>query len=182
VLYIVVSFISVIQAVRLCPPSTSSLRKSTVHILQLHMSYLITGPSESFPSLLVLRAKVNADTVDTMPFVLWVSKLLALENVTQMSTTVIAHNLSAHHAQSPILLLSYSTGNRVPEGGPSTPRLKLVVRFIKWRVAGTAGIDAGVGGVLIIFAAARHLGPFLAENAELLWNRVLVSEYGCMKF
>ena len=103
-----------------------------------------------------------------MPLILRVPKLLALKNVTQVSATVVADNLSAHHAQSSILLLSHSPWHRIPEGGPSTPRFKLVVRFVKWRVASTASVDAGVGGVFVILAAAWHFGAFLAEDAELL--------------
>lgn len=103
-----------------------------------------------------------------MPLILRISKLLALENMTQMPATVIAHYLSAQHAQSPVLFLTHSTRYRIPERRPSAPRIKLVIRFVKWRVAGAAGVDAGVGGVLVVFAAAGHFGAFLAEDAKLL--------------
>ena len=47
---------------------------------------------------LILRAEVDADTVDTMPLVLGVAESLALENVSQVTSAVVANNLGPHHA------------------------------------------------------------------------------------
>jgi hypothetical protein len=91
----------------------------------------------SFPSpciqsfrLLILGAKVDADTVDAVPLVLGVTKALALENVPKMSTTVVAHNLRPHHAKTRVGSLTDCAGDSIPECRPSAARVKLVVRLV----------------------------------------------------
>jgi hypothetical protein len=108
-----------------------------------------------------------------MPVVLGIPKLLALENMPQMASAVIAHNLRPHHAQARIRPLSDRARYGIPEGGPSTTRVELVVCFVERGVAGRAAVDAGGGGVLVEFARAGHFGAFLAEDAEL-FCKVLV--------
>jgi hypothetical protein len=78
-----------------------------------------------------------------MPVILGISKLLALEDMPQMASAVIAHNLRPHHAEARVRSLSNSTWHGVPEGGPSTARVELVVCFVEGRVAGRAAVDAG---------------------------------------
>jgi hypothetical protein len=88
----------------------------TIHIL---LQFLLAfAPVQSLALLPILCAKIDADAVDTVPLVLGVSKLLALEDVSQMPPTVVAHNLCAHHAQPAILLLAHGARHRVPECGP----------------------------------------------------------------
>jgi hypothetical protein len=119
--------------------------------------------------LLLLRAKVDADAVHAMPLILWIAKLLALEDMPQMPTAVIAHNLRPHHAHSRVRPLSDRAGHGVPECGPAAARVELVVGLVQWRVAAGARVDAGVGVVLVEFAGAGGLGAFFAQDAELLW-------------
>lgn len=46
-----------------------------------------------------------------------------------------------------------------------------MVGFVEGRGAAAAGVDAGIRVVLVVFARARGLGAFLAEDAELLCGR-----------
>lgn len=86
----------------------------------------------------LLRRKVDAHTVNTVPLILWVPKSLALENVSQMPSAVVAHDLSPHHAQTRVRLLPDSVRERIPESRPSTPRIELVVGFVEGSVAPSA--------------------------------------------
>jgi hypothetical protein len=138
----------------------------TIHIL---LQFLLAfAPVQSLALLPILCAKIDADAVDTVPLVLGVSKLLALEDVSQMPPTVVAHNLCAHHAQPAILLLAHGARHRVPECGPPAARVEFVVRLVQRRVAPAARVDTRVGVVLVVGAGAGHLGAFFAEDAELL--------------
>jgi len=100
--------------------------------------------------------------------ILGVSKPLALENVTQMPSAVVAYNLGPHHAQTGVRLLANSVRECVPERRPSTPRVELVVGFVERSVTSRACVDAGVRVVLVQLAGAGSLGALLAEDAELL--------------
>jgi hypothetical protein len=120
----------------------------------------------SAQSLAPLRlTKVNTNTVHTVPLILRVPKPLALENMPQMPTAVIAHNLRP----STIRPLPNRVGQGVPERRPSAARVKFVVRFVERRFACGARVDAGGRVVLVVFAGAGVLGSLLAEDAELLW-------------
>lgn len=142
----------------------------------LHTSYFVHTPilnlRPPFPillaSALILRAKVNTDTVHTMSLVLWISKPLSLENMSQVTAAVVTHNLSAHHAQARVRLLSNSTGYGVPKRRPSAAGVELVVCFIERRIAAAAGVDAGVRVMLVVSAGTGGLGALFAEYAELL--------------
>lgn len=103
-----------------------------------------------------------------MPLILGVSKSLPFEDVPKMPSAVVAYDLRPHHAQPRIRLLTNSVRERIPERRPSTPRVELVVGFVEGRVAAGAGVDAGVGVVLVEFAGARSFGALLAQDAELL--------------
>jgi hypothetical protein len=83
-----------------------------------------------FHSLLLLRTKVDADTVHAMPLILWVAKLLALEDVSQMPAAVVTNNLRPHHTQTRVGSLANGTRNGIPKRRPSTARVKLVVRLV----------------------------------------------------
>ena len=68
---------------------------------------------------LILRGEVDRNAVYTMPLVLWIAKSLALENMSQMTSTVVAYNLRPHHAKTRVRLLSDGARDGIPEGGPS---------------------------------------------------------------
>jgi hypothetical protein len=102
-----------------------------------------------------------------MPLILGVPKLLPLENMSQMPSAVITHNLRPHHAERGIGFLPHSPRHSIPERRPSAPRVELVIRFVQRRVASRARVDACVWVVLIVCTAAGWLGALLAENAEL---------------
>lgn len=107
-----------------------------------------------------------------MPLVFGVSKPLALENMSQMPATVVAHDLGPHHAQTGIRSLANGVGHGVPKGWPAAARVELVVGFVEGRIAASACVDAGIGVVLVVGARARHLGALLAEDAELFYRSV----------
>lgn len=75
---------------------------------------------------LLLIAEVQRHRVDTVPLICRRRISLALENMTQMSTTVIAHNLNPLHAKRAILIPSNSARNGIEESRPAAPRLELV--------------------------------------------------------
>ena len=111
----------------------------------------LTMQSLTLP-VFILCTKIDANAVHTMPFVLRVPEPLALENVSQMTSTVVAYDLRPHHAEARIWPLSHSARYGVPEGRPAASRVEFVVRFVERRVAGGAGVDAGGGVVLIVVA------------------------------
>jgi hypothetical protein len=134
-------------------------------------------PSIQSFRLLILGAKVDANTVHAMPLVLGVSKALALENMPEMSAAVVAHNLRPHHAHCAIGPLANSARHSVPEGGPAAARVEFVVCLVERCLAAAARVDAGIGVVLVEGTGPGRLGALLSENAELLW-RVLVGMRG----
>ena len=103
-----------------------------------------------------------------MPFVLGIAESLALKNVSEVTSAVVANDLSPHHTQTRVWLLSNSTGYGVPESGPPAARVEHVVCFVKRCVTATAGIDTRVGVVLVVFARTGWLGTLLSQNTELL--------------
>jgi hypothetical protein len=113
-----------------------------------------------------------------MSLILWVAEPLAFEDMSKMTTTVVADNLRPHHAKTGIGLLSHGARYGIPERGPSAAGVELVVCFVKRRVAAGAFVDAGIGVVLVVRAGTGHLGALLSEDAELLYiyvsNFVLV--------
>lgn len=123
-------------------------------------------------SFLILRGEVDRNAVYTMPLVLWIAKSLALENMSQVTSTVVAYNLRPHHAKTRVRLLSDSARHGIPEGGPSTARVELVVCFVQRCVASGARVNARVGIVLVVCAGAGHLSALLSEDAELLYGQV----------
>jgi len=105
-----------------------------------------------------------------MSLILWVSEPLALEDMSQVTSTIIADNLCPHHAKTRVGLLSDSARYGIPECGPSAARVELVVCFIERRVASNACIDTGVRVVFVEFTGTRHLSALLSEDSELLWR------------
>lgn len=97
-----------------------------------------------------------------MPLILRIPKPLSLENMPQVTPTVITHNLRPAHAQTVIRPLAYSSRDSVPKGRPAAAGVKFVVGFIEGRVAASAGVDAGRRVVLVVLTAARGFGAFFA--------------------
>jgi hypothetical protein len=93
---------------------------------------------------------------------------LALENVTEMATTVGADNLSALHAESSVSVSGNGTGDGIEESRPAAARLELVVGLVERSLAASTGVDALRRHVLVKVAAVGRLGALFAENAELL--------------
>jgi hypothetical protein len=143
----------------------SSSHRDYTHILQLR---LLCSLRQQSLALLVIRTEINANAVHTMPLVLGVAKPLALEDMSKMSATVVAHNLRPHHAKAGVWSLSNSAWYSIPECRPTAARIEFVVRFVERRVAAGARVDAGVRVMLVVCAGAGHFGALLAEDAELL--------------
>jgi hypothetical protein len=152
-----------IHAAALC--SSFLISSSLVHILlQLPLR---TCPIQSL-SLLVLGTEVDADAVHTVSLILRVSEALALENVPEMSTTVVAYDFRPHHAHAGVSSLADSARHCVPESGPAAAWVELVVCLVEGCVATGASVDTSVGVVLVKGTGTGRLCTFLAEDAELL--------------
>lgn len=108
--------------------------------------------SRTHGSLLGLRRKVDTDTVDTVPFILGISKPLTLEDVSQVPAAVVAYDFCPHHTQAWVRPLPNGVGECVPESWPSAARIEFVVRFVQGRLASGTRVDAGVRIVLVKLA------------------------------
>lgn len=117
---------------------------------------------------LVLRGEIQADTVHTMSLIRRRLEALTFEYVTQVTTTVCAHNLGACHAECAILMASYGAGDAVEIGWPATARTELVVRLVKGSIAAGAGVDTLGRGMLVVLTRARGLSSLFSKNTELL--------------
>jgi hypothetical protein len=56
-----------------------------------------------------------------MSLILGVAEALALENVPEMSTAVVAYNFGPHHAHAGVSSLAHSAWYGIPESGPAAP-------------------------------------------------------------
>ena len=97
---------------------------------------------------------------------------LALEDVTEMTATVRADNLSALHTKSAVGVSGHSTRNGIEESRPAAARFELVVGLVERSFAASAGVYTLGGHVLVKVAAVGRLGALFAEDAELLCYRV----------
>jgi hypothetical protein len=77
---------------------------------------------------------------------------LSLENVSQMSSAIAAHDLCPLHAKCAVGVSSYSTRNSVEEGGPTAARFELVLSGVDGRIAAGTSVGAGSWRVLVVFA------------------------------
>ncbi len=87
-----------------------------------------------------------------------------------MASAIRAHNLDALHAERAVRMPRHGARQRVEEGRPAAAGLELVVRAVQRRVAARAGVDAGRGHVLVVFADIGRFGALLTQDAELLWR------------
>jgi len=71
--------------------------------------------------------KAQGDRVDAVAFVSRRAEALTLEDVSQVTAAVLASNLNPFHTKGGIFVFFDSTGNRVEERWPPTPRIKLGV-------------------------------------------------------
>jgi hypothetical protein len=96
------------------------------------------------------------------------SVTFSLKDVTQMSTAVRAHNFCPFHTECSISVSGYCARDIIEVCGPSAARLELVGSFVERGVAASAGIDASIRHVLVIYTGAGSFGALLSEDAELL--------------
>lgn len=75
----------------------------------------------------ILVGELQTNTVDTMPLISRGRISLALEHMSQVSSTVAAHDLDSLHAKRTVDMSRHSAGHRVEESGPATPGLELLV-------------------------------------------------------
>lgn len=150
--------------------SSHHLIVTNTHILQPPFPRAL----QSFPLLptILLRTKVNTNTINTMSLILRIPKPLPLKNMPQMPSTVITHNLRPHHAKARIRALAHRARHRVPESRPPAPGVEFVVCFVERGFAAAAGVDARGGVVLVVGAGAGGFGALLTEDSELLWETV----------
>jgi len=84
-----------------------------------------------------------------------------------MSAAVTAHDLGALHAERAVRVPRHGARDGVEEGRPAAARLELVARLVEGRFAGSAGVDARGGAVLVVFARVGGFGSLFADYAEL---------------
>lgn len=96
---------------------------------------------------------------------------LALENVTQVSTTVRAHNLRPLHAKGAVRVPGHGARHGVKESRPAASRLELVLCSVQGCLAAGAGVDALGGSVLVVLTGEWSFGAFFSEDAELFCHR-----------
>jgi hypothetical protein len=96
---------------------------------------------------------------------------LALEDVTEMATTVGADNLSTLHTEGAVSVSGYSTRDSIEESRPAAARLELVVGLVQRSLAASTSVDTLRGHVLVKVAAVGRLGTLVTKDAELLCCR-----------
>ncbi len=106
----------------------------------------------------IILVKLQADTVHAMPLVCGCRISLALEYVSEVSTTVGADDLRARHAEGAIRVSCHSTWNIVEICRPATSTLELVVGFVERRIAASASVDTSIGQVLVVLAGEGGFG------------------------
>lgn len=116
----------------------------------------------------VLRAEVQADTIDAVALVGRGGEPLALEDVAQVAAAVGAYDLDALHEHAGVLEALDGAGDAVEVGRPAAAALELVRRLVQGRVAPGARVHARGRGVLVELAGPGGLGALLAEDPELL--------------
>lgn len=117
----------------------------------------------------VICIKIERDAVDAMPLVGRRVETLPLEDMPQMTSTVLAGDLNPFHAQGAISVTIDRTRNGVEEGGPAAARVELGRGLVEWRVTTCTGVDTVLGIVVAVLACPSHFGPLLSKDSELLW-------------
>ena len=89
----------------------------------------------------IILVELQAHAVHTMPLVRRGRVSLSLENVSQMTSAVRAHDLRPLHTECAISVSCHSPRNVVEICRPAAARLEFVIGFVKRRVAAGAGVD-----------------------------------------
>ena len=118
--------------------------------------------------LRIILPKLNTNTIDTMPLIRGRIIPLPLEHMSQMATTITAHDLRPFHAERAVRMSRHCTWDAVEIRRPAAAGLEFVGRFVQRGVAGCAGVGAVCGRVFVVFACEGGFGAFFAEDAELL--------------
>lgn len=92
---------------------------------------------------------------------------LSLEDMSQMATTITAHDFGPLHSKGSIGVARHSTRDTVEVGGPSTAALEFVLSCVKRCITAGTGVDTSVGLMLVVFSGSRGFGTLFAEDAEL---------------
>jgi hypothetical protein len=121
---------------------------------------------------LTVVLEVDADTIDTMSLVRWSRISLSLEDMSQMTTTIAAHNLRPRHSKCAISVSGHSSWHGIEECRPSTTTLELVLRGVERCVAGGAVVCPLCWGVFVVFAGEWRFGALFADDSELLYRIV----------
>jgi len=136
-----------------CFSSSSWLRGSFLGLRVLNGVILVEGERDSVHTVtLVSRSRIS----------------LALEDVTEMATTVGADNLSTLHTEGAVGVSGHGTRDSIEESRPAAARLELVVGLVERSLTAGTGVDTLGGHVLVKVAAVRRLGALVTEDAELL--------------
>lgn len=122
----------------------------------------------AFLSLLhILRRKFQANRVDTMSLICRSLITFSLEDMSQMATTITAHNFGPLHSKGSIGMTRHSPGNAVEVGGPSTAALEFVLSCVEWCITTSTGVDTSVRLMLVVFSGSRSFSTLLAKDTEL---------------
>lgn len=144
------------------------LEYSFIHLPFIYAMVIIFYLQHGRLLLLHIVGELETDAVDAVSLIGRGIVSLALEDMTQMATTVSAQNLGARHSQRAILMADDSTGNRVKVGGPAAAAVELVRGLVQRRIAARAVVHALLGEVRVVLAGAGALSALKAQNAELL--------------
>jgi hypothetical protein len=77
---------------------------------------------------------------------------LALEDMSQVTSAVAAHDLRSLHAKCAVGVSGHGTWHGVEERRPAASGLELVLSSVDGRVAASASVGAGAGRVLVVLA------------------------------
>jgi len=137
------------------------------------MLHILTNPYTSsflrLPLHRIILIKLQTNTIDTMPLIRRRRISLPLKHMSQMPSTITAHNLDPLHAKRLIRVAGDSSRHGIEKSRPTAAGLELVVGFVERGLAAGAGVDAGGRGVFVVLASEGGFGALLAEDAELLW-------------
>lgn len=86
---------------------------------------------------------------------------LPLKDVSQVAAAITTYNLRSRHPKTAIGVSRHSAGDTVEICGPSTAGLELVRGLVERGIAGGAGVDAGGGHMLVVFASVGGFGALL---------------------
>jgi hypothetical protein len=110
-----------------------------------------------------------------MALIRWRRESLSLKNVAQVAAAVGADDFSPHRTKASVLMSSHCARDAVEIRRPAAARVELVSGFVERRIAGSAGVDALLGVVLVKLSSAGGFSALFSENSELSYGNVLVT-------